>query len=427
MQTMERRKITYRLYPSKTQGVALKAQLRSHQQLYNAALEQRISAWRRRRVSVGYADQCKELTDLRRECPEFADVNCSSQQRTLRRLDLAFQAFFRRVKARADSAGFPRFKSLDAFPGFGFKSHGDGWRFTPGADWRHGKLRIQGLDKPLKARGQARTGGEVKAAELLHRDGVWHLSLTIECTPARECGPSACGMDWGLEHFASLAFPDGGSEHVANPRRVRKAARALRVAQRSLARKKRGGKNRQRARLKVARHHRRVANQRLEFLHQTSTALVDRFALIATEDLSVKNMTGSARGTAEEPGRNVKAKAGLNREILDTSPGAFLAMLRYKATEAGAQYIEVPTRKLKPSQRCPACDRVEKKPLSQRHHKCQCGYAGQRDVTAARVMLDWAMAQLAPTGQELTRQRETSVGIPLPARETPSNLPVWLE
>ena len=86
MQTMERRKITYRLYPSKTQGVALKAQLRSHQQLYNAALEQRISAWRRRRVSVGYADQCKELTDLRRECPEFADVNCSSQQRTLRRL-----------------------------------------------------------------------------------------------------------------------------------------------------------------------------------------------------------------------------------------------------------------------------------------------------------------------------------------------------
>jgi len=107
-------------------------------------------------------------------------------------------------------------------------------------------------------------------------------------------------------------------------------------------------------------------------------------------------MTASAKGSAAEPERNVRAKAGLNREILDTAPGDFLVMLRYKALEAGSEYIEVPTRKLKPSQTCPACGHVEKKPMSQRHHDCpKCSHAASRDGAAARVMLNWAMTQLA--------------------------------
>lgn len=253
---MDLRKVTYRLYPTKAQAAALIVLLRSHQQLYNAALEQRIDAWRRRRVSLGYADQCRELTDLRRECPAFADANCSSQQRTLRRLDIAFQAFFRRVAVRGERAGFPRFKSLEAFPGFGFKRHGDGWRFTPGADWKHGKLRLQGVGV-VKARGQARQGGVIKACELLHRDGAWVLSLTVECeTIERRSGTAACGLDWGVETFAALAMADGRERSIANPRRVAKAARALRTAQRALARKQRGGKARQRARRAVAALHR---------------------------------------------------------------------------------------------------------------------------------------------------------------------------
>ena len=423
---MERRKITYRLYPSKTQANALGDLLRSHQWLYNGCLEQRIDAWRRRRISLGYQDQCKELTALRRECPEFAAANCSSQQRTLRRLDIAFAAFFRRVKERGERAGFPRFKSFDAFGGIGFKSHGDGWRFTPGVDWKHGKLRLQGIGI-VRARGQARTKeGTVKACELMHRDGVWHLSLTVECEPVRDGGVKACGLDWGVEHFASLVFDDGTSSHIDNPRRVRKAARALKIAQRALARKRRGGKNRQRARKIVGNLHQKLANQRKEFLHQTSAALIAEFALIATEKLAIKNMTGSAKGTAAEPGKNVKAKAGLNREILDTAPGGFLAMLRYKAPEAGSELMEAPTRKLKPSQTCPGCGRVEKKKLSQRTHVCPCGHVEQRDAASGRVVLNWALAQLF-TGQELTRQPEISPDSSPTAGETPSHASVWVE
>jgi putative transposase len=149
------RKVTYKLYPSRNQLFALRETRRLHQQIYNACLEQRIDAYRKGGIAVSYADQCRELTDLRRECPEFATVNCSSQQVTLRRLDKAFKAFFDRAKKGTGSAGFPRFKSLRGYPGFGFKAHGDGWRFVPGADWKHGKLRLPGIGI-IKARGQAR-------------------------------------------------------------------------------------------------------------------------------------------------------------------------------------------------------------------------------------------------------------------------------
>jgi putative transposase len=423
MSAVEHRNVTFRLYPSKTQAGAMRDLLVSHQRLYNACLEQRIDAWRRQRMSLSYADQCRELTDLRRECPEFAVANCSSQQRTLRRLDNAFQAFFRRVKQRGERAGFPRFKNLDAFPGFGFKSHGDGWRFVPGADWRHGKLRLQGVGV-VKARGQARTGGTIKACEITHRDGEWSLSLTIECQPTREGGTAACGLDWGVETFATLALTDGTAERIENPRIGREGERAVRIAARAVSRKRKGGNNRRKAVARLRRLRQRQANRRCDFQHKTSAALVKRFALIAIEKLTIKNMTASAAGTAEKPGRNVRAKAGLNREILDTAPAAFLAMLRDKATEAGSELVEVPTRKLKPSQTCPACGRVEKKKLTQRFHCCPCGHSEGRDAASGRVALQWALAQQLSGREPAPRE---SVGVAPPAHETPSNPADWVE
>ena len=126
---MQRRKVTYKLYPSAGQAQALLALLRQHKDLWNAALEERIDAWRKAGISIGYQDQCKSLTQVR---GELADdwANCSSQQITLRRLDKAFMAFFDRCR-RGQAPGFPRFKSLARMPGIGFKGHGDGWRFTP--------------------------------------------------------------------------------------------------------------------------------------------------------------------------------------------------------------------------------------------------------------------------------------------------------
>jgi putative transposase len=129
--------------------------LRLHQQLYNAALEQRISAWRLRHASVSFAEQCRQLTELRSTDTEYRSLNAQSAQVTLKRLDRAFQAFFTRVK-RGETPGFPRFKSLERFSGWGYKKHGVGFRFLPNAGGGHGRLRLSGVGV-VPARGRART------------------------------------------------------------------------------------------------------------------------------------------------------------------------------------------------------------------------------------------------------------------------------
>lgn len=409
------RKTTYRLYPTPKQSAALDALLRSHQQLYNAALEERISAWSKAGKSISYADQCKSLTALRREMPEWAEAaNCSSQQMTLRRLDKAFGAFFRRIKA-GQAPGFPRFKSLERFPGFSFKSHGDGWRFTPEDGWRHGSLRLSGVGQ-IRARGQARQGGEIRASDILHRQGRWYLSLTVAVarTERTRQGDAALAYDWGVETFLSGVTHCGELVSVDNPRWWQRSKDQTVRLQQAVSRKtNRRSNRRKKAVRRLAAARAKVARKRLDWMHQQTAMLASRYALVATEELRLKNMTRSAAGTVQEPGKQVAQKSGLNREILDTAPGLFTSLFRYKVLETGGEWVDAPTRTLKPSQRCPHCWHVTKKQLSQRTHSCeQCGHQEPRDTASARVVLRWALG--STSGQELA---ETGRHSP---RETPS-------
>ncbi len=393
------RKVVYRMYPSKRQESLLLDMLGLHQRLYNAALEQRIAAYRLQGKSVSVGEQSRELTEMRAELSEYAALNAQASQVTLKRLDLAFQAFFRRVKA-GETAGFPRFKPFERFSGWGYKAHGDGFRFTPGDNFQHGKLRLSGIGI-IPVRGRARTPGDVATCEIQRKGARWYASFTIKCEPVRERGVQAVGLDWGVETFATLAHEDETFSAVENPRFVREAREKLERASQVLARKKRGSNHRKRAVRVVAEIHRRTANKRRDFLHKTSAALVASTDLIATESLAVSNMTRSAKGTVKEPGRNVAQKAGLNREILSTAPSAFLAMLRYKAEEAGTAFVEINARKVKPSQTCSDCGRQRKKSLAERRHVCECGCILSRDENGARVNLLWAMAQFSrePAGR----------------------------
>ncbi|MHB8434055.1 MAG: RNA-guided endonuclease InsQ/TnpB family protein [Candidatus Tyrphobacter sp.] len=389
------RKVVYRLYPSHSQEAVLLDMLGLHQRLYNAALEQRIAAWRLQRKSLSAYDQMRDLTDLRAADAQYAGLNAQSAQVTLNRLHLAFAAFYRRCK-RGETPGFPRFKAFDRFSGWGYKTHGDGFRFTPGDGNRHGRLRLSGIGT-IAVRGRARTPGEVKACEIQHKAGRWYVSLTLSCQPERKAGTDAVGLDWGVETFATLAHENGTFSYIENPRFFARMKAALKSAQQNLACKAKRSKNRTKARKRVGALQRKTANQRRDFLHQRSAKLVAAENLIATESLSIKNMARSAKGTIESPGRNVPQKAGLNREILATAPSAFLAMLRYKAAEAGVEYVEVPSRKVKPSQTCSGCGAQRKKALSERQHVCSCGLVLSRDRNAARVNLLWALAH---TGRE---------------------------
>ena len=402
-----KRKVTYRLYPSARQQSALSDVLRLHQQLYNAALEHRINAYKKRGKSIGFHDQCSELTELRRELSEYASLNAQSCQVTLKRLDLAFQGFFRRIRSGDKKVGFPRFKSYDRYSGFGYKTHGDGWKLVSGEHNKHGYVRLSGVGH-LKIRGKCKYIGMPKTCEIQHKQGKWYASITLESSPARALGKTAVGIDWGLETFATIAKHDGDVEEVANPRLLRNQLKDLRSKQRALSRKKRGSNNRKRAKEKVAKLHSQVANARKEFLHQTTSKIVKSSSLIAVEQLSVVGM--SSHGGSY--------KKGLNREILSAAPNMFHQMLKYKAEEAGIEWIEINTRAVKPSQTCHRCGRQAKKKLYERRHSCVCGADCSRDENAARVILHWALFGNA-NGQELAGCGELAL-VDSAKHETPS-------
>jgi putative transposase len=384
------RRFTYRLYASATQVAALERLCDLHRALYNSALQERIDAYRLAGKSIGYAAQCKSLTQIRRENPEYLTVNAQSLQVTLKRLDEAFQHFFRRVKEGAEEPGFPRYKGKDRFPGFGFKTHGDGFKFTPGSNWRHGKLRLTGIGT-IKARGEARTPGQIVACSVMRKADGWYLSLVVACAPHRErTGEKEAGLDWGVETFATLAYGPDAYDAFANDRLLAAEQDALRNGQRALSRALRGRRSKRAAKQRraMARRHRKVANRRKDRNHQVTARLVREHRLIVTEELAVKNMTASAKGTVDEPGTRVAQKAGLNRSILDTAPGSFLSMLRWKAEEAASELIVLDTHKHKPSQTCPCCDGVQWKSLSEREHRCAvCGFRATRDQASALTML----------------------------------------
>lgn len=403
-----KRKITYRLYPKKQQEVLLMDMLRLHQQLYNAALEQRISAYKKKKISLSFYDQCKELTKLRAELDEHKAISSAAQQVTLKRLDLAFQSFFRRVKGQAKQCGFPRFQSFDRYSGWGYKNEGAGWKLLAGEGMKHGHLRLSGVGH-IKIRGKARNLGTVKTLDVQRKQGKWYASITVECEPKRACGMRAIGIDWGLETFATVADDEGKNSAIQNPRLLRKNLKELKIKQQRLSKKKRGSSNRNKSRKIVAKLHEKIANQRKDFLHQTTARLVKENGLIATEKLNIKGM--SASGGAY--------KKGLNREILNAAPREFHQMLKYKAEEAGNEFVEIDTRKVKPSQTCHCCGRQEKKTLATRKHICpDCGIRCGRDENAAKVILNWALFGNA-TGREPAGCGGEALAFPM-KQETPS-------
>ncbi len=328
-----RRAYKFRVYPTTGQASRLAQCLRDHQRLYNAALEERREAWRMRKVSVRYGQQSAQLKDIRGLDPDQGRWSFSSQQATLRRLDKAMAAFYRRVKA-GQKAGYPRFKALDRWDSVEWPSDGDGCRWKPDL----GRVYLQGVGH-VKVHAHRAVQGRVKTISLKREGRRWYVVLSCDDVPARPLPATGreIGVDVGVARFATTS--DG--EVIANPRFTRTSEVELAAAQQSLARKRRGSSNRRRAKAKVAEVHRRIRNRRADFHHKTARALVNECDVIALEDLRITNMTRSASGTAEQPGTNVAAKSGLNRSILDAGWGQFTDILAGKAEEADRRIMLV--------------------------------------------------------------------------------------
>ena len=403
---MQRRKVTLRLYPTPKQEAVLEGWLALHRQLYNAALEERIDAYRKFGLSISYNQQQNTLPALKKEMPELAPLGSQALQETLRRLDRSFSAFFSRC-ASGKTPGFPRFKGKNRFNSFTYPSPA-GWCFTPlqgldaegGAKKNQRKALLRVGDLTLKARGMSRfdafLGNDVTVKRVA--PGRWEASLTLrvsEVDCARErAGNAIRGFDQGLTD--RIVFDNG--EVVENTRLLRNKLEALACLQQRRARCTKRSRQYKALTVAIARMHRDVANQRKDELHKFTSGLVSQCAFLGSEELDVANMTRAPAPKPEVDAQGEKtgqflpngaaSKAGLSRELMSAGFGMMLQMITYKAQEAGTTFHLANTRKLKPSQRCACCGQTVKKDLKERTHACpNCGFATGRDQNAALVCL----------------------------------------
>lgn len=324
---------------------------------YNMCLEERKLAYEFEQRSVKKADQEKMAIRYRQTFPQAPIVFSQTLQTVADDLDKAFQAFFRRVKA-GEKAGYPRFKPRQRFRSFAFKQYGFGVKI----DGR--RLRLFGIGR-VAVRWHRPIEGTIKTVRIVHEAGRWYACFTCEVPDALELPETrrSIGIDVNVENL----FTTSNGERVENPKFYRQAQAKLRILQRSLQRKQKGGKNRKKALLQVQRWHEHIANQRKDFAHKLSFILVQNCDLIALEELNVQNMVRNHR---------------LSKRILDSGWYLFRQLLTYKAANAGREIVLV--NPAYTSKTCSCCGAIfEDLKLSDRWVECACGLSLARDHNAA--------------------------------------------
>ncbi|MFI9383103.1 RNA-guided endonuclease InsQ/TnpB family protein [Kutzneria sp. NPDC052558] len=382
-----RRSFKFLLRPTSKQATALTQMLVDHWSLYNAALQERRDAYRHvSKTTVRYGDQSAQLKDIRAVDPERQGRwSFSSQQATLRRLDKAMQAFFRRVKA-GDKPGYPRFRGVNWFDTVEFPKDGDGCRWNSTPNDSITRVRLQGVGH-VRVHQHRPVLGVVKTVSVKREGRRWHVVLACDEVPAAPLAVTGrhIGIDLGVAHF--LTISDG--THVPNPRYARAAADALARAQQDLSRCVRGSGRRRKARRVVATVHRKICRQRLDHAHKAALALVRGADVIGHERLRIVSMVRAPkpRPDPDQPGvfapNGAAAKGGLNRSIHDAGWGVFLGILAHKAESAGRRLIPVDPRDT--SRTCPRCGHVSRdNRVNQAVFRCvACGHTANADVNAA--------------------------------------------
>jgi putative transposase len=354
-----RKTFKYRLYPTKKQAALLDDQLAAACRLYNAAVQERRDAWKMRKTSITYYQQANQLRDIR-AAGDLALANYTSCQDVLRRVDKAFQGFFRRNK-QGKKPGYPRFKSVTRFHSYTFPKYGNGCKLR-----EHNRLYIMGVGE-LKVKLHRPIAGEIRTVTLTKSCGKWYVSFSVilpSLAPLPATG-NVTGIDVGVSSFAVLS--DGTT--IKNPRYYQTAQAKLRRVQRKVCRRKKASNRCRKAVQHLARVHRHIKSQRSDFHHQVARKLINQYDLIAFEKL---NFNGLTRGM-------------LAKSIADVGWGSFLTILSDKAAEAGREIVKVNPNGT--SQRC-ICGAPVPKTWRERWHHCpRCQLSVPRDHAAALEIL----------------------------------------
>ena len=331
---------------------------------------------------IGYVAMARNLTAWRNgaETPWLKDAPVHPLQHALKDLEKAYKNFF------AKRTAFPRFKK---------KGQGDSFRYPDPKqiklDQANGRIFLPKLGW-LRYRNSREALGEVRNATVSQSGGKWFVSIQTqrEVEPATPRG-GMVGIDMGIARFVTLS--DGS--FLAPLNSFKRNESALRSAQRAMSRKTRFSHNWKKAKARIQKIHARIGNTRRDYLHKATTTISQNHAIVCIEDLQVRNMSRSAAGTSESPGRNVRAKSGLNKAILDQGWAEFRRQLDYKLAWNGGHLIAVPPRNT--SRTCPACGHVsaENRPTQARFECMACGFEENADLVGAINVLRAGHARLA--------------------------------
>jgi putative transposase len=344
-------------------------------------------------------------------CPWWHTVSTYAFQSAMIDADRAWQNWMDSLtgKRAGRAAGFPRFKAKNRCrDSFRIHHHVGNPTIRPDSGYRRiviprlGSLRVHDSTKRLR---RALDRGAVINSVTISRGGHrWYASVLTKTenpitapTTRRQREAGIVGVDLGVNHMAALST----GELIANPRILKAANPRLKKAQRALSRTQKGSNRRSRAARRVGRIHHEIAERRATNLHHLTKRLATGWQVIAVEDLNVAGMTASAKGTVDKPGRNVKAKSGTNRSLLDVSPGEFRRQLEYKTHWYGSR-LAVIDRWFPSSQICSACGARAKLPRDERVYRCaSCGLVLDRDVNAAINIAAKAVVS-SDSGESLT-------------------------
>jgi putative transposase len=409
-----RKAFKYRLYPNKETEQKLTWTLTRCRELYNAALTERRDAYNfhvrqhgkfydeptrkqlTSELTVNYTTQQNDLPEIKAELrEEYQEIAAHVLQDVLRRLDRAFQNFFRCVREGAKKPGYPRFKGKYRYDSFTYPD-GAGWKF----DGYYLHLSKIG---DIKVKLHRKMEGVIKTVTIKREVDQWYCVFSCEVEESAKLPVSYedVGIDLGVTHLATLS----NGEMIEHPRHYRKAEKQLKKRQQTLDRRKKGSHRRKKAGRAVAKAHRKIARQRRDCHHKESRKLVNRYQVIVFEDLQIANLVKRPKPKkGEKPGEylpnGASAKSGLTKSIQDAGWGAFVSMCSVKAAEAGRTLIKVGPKFT--SQVCSGCGQVRKKDLSERWHSCDCGTELDRDVNAALNILErgkHTLARKEPTQQ----------------------------
>lgn len=364
MVIMHKMTYKYRLYPTNKQFKLMESMLEECRWLYNRFLEQRKNMWESEQKSLTLYDQIKELPRLKQERESLGGVYSQVLQNVGVRIDLAFKAFFRRVKSN-EKPGYPRFRGKGWYNSFTYAQAG--FKIT-----EDGKMYISKIGN-IKIKIHRQLQGRMKTCTIKRSStGKWYVTLSCVDVPSKqlELNGESVGVDVGINSFAVLS--DGSK--IENPRFFKTEEKSLAKAQRKLSKCEKDTPERIKRRKVVARVHERIWNRRDDFTHKVSRRIVNEYGIICVEDLHIRNMISN------------KQKVRLAKSIQDVAWGEFFNKLLYKAENAGKTVVKV--NPAYTSQDCSECGTRKVVPLSERVYDCgSCGLNMDRDHNAARNVL----------------------------------------